>query len=921
MRVHRLELIGVGPFRDRQVIDFEPLNDAGLFLIDGPTGIGKSTIIDAIAYALYGVVSGGSFSDPARIRSSFCGEADPTGVLCEFSVDGRRHSIARVPKGARDPAEPTRKAKSLPARQVLREYAADGTEVRVLTKESEIREHVEALLGMTSDQFRQLVVLPQGQFAELLRMRPKERLEALGSLLGQEFFNLVQQDLRADGDRAAEKQRDAQDEVARTAGLLAGRLSAFLTDEQGEEAADFTQERGTDQERLAQVQDLLASMKVQAEAAETARRKAQTEMDQADRAATAAEQLASLLSTVSQAQQQAQDARSDLHPADADLSDAQLADRIGELNRLAGSLGDHAEWEAKAPKRASTRQAAVQKKASLEETAADLMRQRDELPEQQQRAQAERDRAQAFAARLPAARTEEQRVAEQAAKARELAKLRPAHEASIKALQKAEQAEGKAATTAEQARADWQQLLRTQADQQAAQLAATLVDGQACPVCGSPEHPSPASPAPGAQTVSDERIEQADAHANELADALKAAREQVTDARAAMEQLGQQVNTLAGAVGNLTVEALAETLAETKALVAAAASAEADLPDLEEQVRSLQSRDQQLAQHIQDHATQAVAIQTEISTLDAQAAEREQQIRALIGDAESATALLEEIGERIGALTDLQSALSRLADATAGIPADQRSTTPDQAREQAEELRATHAELVQVHQQHGSQAINLTTAIEESEPLLQAFAGALADRATVVEQTQHARYLADLVTARSPANRPSLQLHSYALQRRFESVLQAATVHIERISAGRFAFVMSEEAAGAGHSGLGINILDSWTGASQDPKALSGGETFYAALSLALGLADVVRDEAGGSALQTLFVDEGFGSLDQDTLYQVLDQLDRLRAGGRTVGVVSHVTEMKEQISDRIEVRRQPDRTSRVVTGPAAQAS
>ncbi len=160
-------------------------------------------------------------------------------------------------------------------------------------------------------------------------------------------------------------------------------------------------------------------------------------------------------------------------------------------------------------------------------------------------------------------------------------------------------------------------------------------------------------------------------------------------------------------------------------------------------------------------------------------------------------------------------------------------------------------------------------------------------------------------------NTRKLPLRSYALQRRFESVLAAATVHLERMSAGKFSFELDDEAA-AGHSGLGIVVHDAWTGHRQDPKALSGGETFYAALSLALGLADVVRGEAGGSALETLFIDEGFGSLDQDTLYQVLDQLDAMRSGGRVVGVISHVTEMKESIPDRIEVLRGPDRTSRV---------
>ena len=156
-----------------------------------------------------------------------------------------------------------------------------------------------------------------------------------------------------------------------------------------------------------------------------------------------------------------------------------------------------------------------------------------------------------------------------------------------------------------------------------------------------------------------------------------------------------------------------------------------------------------------------------------------------------------------------------------------------------------------------------------------------------------------------------LPLRAYALQLRFQSVLDAASRHLERMSNGKFSLELKEEAR-QGYAGLGIWIRDSWSGGLREPKTLSGGETFYASLSLALGLAEVVQAEVGGRTLETLFVDEGFGSLDADTLDKVLDQLDRLRSGGRVVGVVSHVSEMKDAIADRVDVRVQPDRTSAI---------
>ena len=135
------------------------------------------------------------------------------------------------------------------------------------------------------------------------------------------------------------------------------------------------------------------------------------------------------------------------------------------------------------------------------------------------------------------------------------------------------------------------------------------------------------------------------------------------------------------------------------------------------------------------------------------------------------------------------------------------------------------------------------------------------------------------------------------------------------MSSGRLSFVLDESSQGRGNTGLGINVMDEATGDARPTASLSGGETFYASLSLALGLADVVQSETGGVALETLFVDEGFGSLDTDTLERVLDQLDQLKSGGRTIGVISHVSEMKDRFPDRIVVSRDPEGPSRILQG------
>jgi exonuclease SbcC len=159
-------------------------------------------------------------------------------------------------------------------------------------------------------------------------------------------------------------------------------------------------------------------------------------------------------------------------------------------------------------------------------------------------------------------------------------------------------------------------------------------------------------------------------------------------------------------------------------------------------------------------------------------------------------------------------------------------------------------------------------------------------------------------------NQLKMELTTYVLVRRFGEIVSAANAQLRRVSGGRYELQHTDAKNGNARSGLGLLVLDLHTGRTRDPATLSGGETFYVSLSLALGLADVVRAESGGIDLGTLFIDEGFGSLDPEVLDEVMTVLDSLRAGGRAVGVVSHVAEMKARIPDRVAVRARADGSS-----------
>ncbi|MFE1789010.1 SbcC/MukB-like Walker B domain-containing protein, partial [Streptomyces sp. NPDC059525] len=532
-------------------------------------------------------------------------------------------------------------------------------------------------------------------------------------------------------------------------------------------------------------------------------------------------------------------------------------------------------------------------------------------------------------ARLPAARRRDSLAADAAAAAGELDSVR---EESYAAKER------------------WLDLKEARLRGIAAELAAALTPGEPCTVCGSAEHPAPARPAPG--------------HVDRAAeDAAHARFEQAEERRAAVERrlasLREAEAEAAGAAGDATTAELLALTADLSERHAAAHAEAAALHTARERLARAEREHEARSSDRLEAERRAAARASRREALDQEQAALEAELVLVRGDSPSVAARARTLEDRIRMVTTAAAALRRaedtavrlkqaddqLADAAfkAGfdtVEAAADAVLPEYERAALQHrLDAWQAEEAMLAERRAEADTAAAAALPPADP---AAAEAAAERAAARLRTagsavdaarvrcaeldrlsrqaeqelralgplreayERVARLAGLTAGTSADNERRMRLESYVLAARLEQVAAAATVRLLRMSGGRYTLVHSDaRASGRGRSGLGLHVVDAWTGSERDTATLSGGETFFASLALALGLADVVTDEAGGMRLDTLFIDEGFGSLDDQALDEVLDVLDSLRERDRSVGIVSHVGDLRTRVQAQLEIVKQ----------------
>ncbi|MFI9343566.1 AAA family ATPase [Streptomyces sp. NPDC052773] len=982
MRLHRLDITAFGPFGGSQSVDFDALSAAGLFLLHGPTGAGKTSVLDAVCYALYGSVPGARQSGQGTgLRSDHAAPGTRTSVTLELTVAGRRLEITRQPPWERPKKRGTGTTVDK-AQTWLREYdAAAGSWRDRSRSHQEIGEEITQLLGMSREQFCQVVLLPQGDFARFLRADAEARGKLLGRLFDTQRFADVEKRLadrrRAteadvrDGDAAllADAHRMQQaaggaldlpelapgdpglaDAVLSAAAVarstareeLAIAQSRLAAAESARAAADRTLD---DVRELARLQRRFAEARqraVRLQERADAHREAQTRMERGRKAEAVAPAL-ELRDSADAEHRRAADAEARARAALPErYADASAAGLAADARRAAEELGG------------------LESARRAERRLADLVAERDGLDRQEradedilQEADAwlagwETTRAQ-LRSRIESAQEAAGR-AEQLAERREPARRRlaAARERDRLAAQAdtAERQALAAAHDAVEARAHWLDLKEQRLNGIAAELAANLVAGEPCAVCGATDHPAPARK--DAAHVDRETEERALA-------ACQRAEEQRAEHERRLAAVREALAGATAEAGDAPADDLAREAEELERRYQQARAAASALHAAQEELRHAEQEHERRTAARQQAAVRAAARVGHRERLESERAALEEELATARGRAESVAARAAQLELMAARLTEaaeaartaedtaqrLKTADARLADAAfrAGFDTPQAAADAllDDAahRELQHRLDAWQTEEAAVRavlaeadtaaaagqppadlgaaeqaaaeaERRVREAASARDAAErrcaELDRLSARAATAVRRLAPLREEYDRVARLAALAAGTSADNERRMRLEAYVLAARLEQVAAAATVRLQRMSSGRYTLVHSDDRAGRGRSGLGLHVVDAWTGRERDTATLSGGETFFASLALALGLADVVTDEAGGVRLDTLFIDEGFGSLDDQTLDEVLDVLDSLRERDRSVGIVSHVPDLRRRIHAQLEV-------------------
>ncbi|EKO3865263.1 SMC family ATPase [Vibrio harveyi] len=1009
MKPIKLTMQAFGPFAQTETIEFDKLGTNPLFLINGPTGSGKTSILDAICFALYGETTGNE-RQGIQMRCDMAAPTLLTEVTLEFSLHGKSYRVIRSP----EQEAPKARGEGMTVRKhTAALYEITDEEKLITSKTTQVKTEVTNIIGLNETQFRQVMVLPQGKFRELLLATSKEREEIFGQLFQTDIYKKIEYALK-DKASAISKAKDEFDNQIRGALQVAGVSSEVeLTEQREALASQFESVQKQEQESLAQLNAVKTELQKAEALSNEFKKREQAEialkqhLEQSDAVSSRQLQLdnakkASKVElpyvTLQNASKQTQELEQKVAKLSQDLTVAndavkskegalqtakeqaaqlpKLTEQQYQLEGMKGKLVEKSELE-------KAINAGLTQKSEFEATLKKYIALKEKLTLEAQQGQKSLDQARVDVASIGSVEAE---IKQQQRLMQDLQKLTGLNQelAKLDALTPSKQA------SVDQAKARYVELQRS-ADTlelswhnaQAAVLAQRLQAGEMCPVCGSVEHPQPAQFV-GEEVTKDQvqnarnieregqvalnqlnnqleqhniaigqykqQIEQLSVELGQNASmdlgALQASMQQLSERLQQLSsinlvQLEQSVNELnqrcvtgEGKINDLqnqmaanesTIKVNQEQLAKLSASLDAKYSSlevlEQDIVAIQKQIKELNTAFETAQNHLQQAVLAKTNIESQLTTNQQwlnEALDRLNTAKADWAQALQASAFEDEAQFLASKVDEAEMQIwQQEIDAFKQTQIKLEQTLADLSSELKDlvlpDLVGLNVKLNSIQQSY----VEVRNQLDSTRSLFERLEKVRNDIATLHDKNtkleDEYKVFGTLYDVASGKTGSRISLHRFVLGVLLDDVLIQASQRLSLMSKGRYILARKTEGfKGAAGRGLDLVVEDSYTGKTRDVATLSGGESFMAALALALGLSDVVQSYSGGIRLDTLFIDEGFGSLDPESLDLAIQTLVDLQQTGRMIGVISHVSELKEQMAQRIDV--EPSRLGSTVS-------
>ncbi len=910
MRPVKLVMSAFGPYAEKTELNFDQLGTSGLYLITGDTGAGKTIIFDAITFALYGEASGDN-RRASMLRSKYAQPSTPTEVELTFDCRGKRYMVRRNPEYER----PKNRGEGMTTKKADAELKYPDN--RILTKQREVDRAIRDILGVDRDQFAQIAMIAQGDFLKLLLASTEDRMKIFQKLFHTQRYEKLQDRLKNETSQLTRACEDMRASVKQyIAGIVCSREDMLYAD------VEKAREGELPTEEVLRLLDTL----VQQDEELSARYKAEEEC--------LGKETAELQKKIAQAQAY-QRTETILKTAQNELPEA-----LEAMSRAEKTL---AEETARQPERDS-----VDKKIALLEAELpnydELSRKRDQqihlveaMKKQTEEQEIRKTRLERLENVLTSLQTEQESLSDAFERKTDLKERYEGEKQSKKALDglyrdqseyekakkdfySATEEYRQKANLADQKESDHTRLNRAYLEAQAGILASELKDNSPCPVCGAVDHPNPAIRPESAPTK-----EELD-HAKDLAEQAKqAAAETLQIAGKKRGALDEKIRAMEKTAAELFPDTALDEL--PKALEDEKNRVETKLLQLNQQLKEEEkraNRREKLEGLIHTHQAETKSLLSEIAKEEKNIGAKEAELEALKENIRELSGKLQFSGgeEAKKELLKLQSRKKELAELlnqarlvrtqsgerVAALQAKIEDAQKNLQDYQPVDMAAEQGKLDKLEREKNRLSERSTEVVirwTNNQTALNNISEKSAELGNMERRLSWMKALSDTANG-TLSGKQKIKLETYIQMSYFDRILQRANERFRIMSGGHYELERSRNMDNnlRSQSGLDLDVIDHYNGTKRSVKTLSGGESFEASLSLALGLSDEIQAETGGIRLDSMFVDEGFGSLDEDALQQAVQALAEISQGERIVGIISHVADLKNRIDKQIVVTK-----------------